>query len=343
MKRHLVAAGFLVLGGCASPQDFIQKGLTDLNSLAGSFTTYEGFKDTIRLNAYYARIAYADMTNTGYSSVISALNKKKGSALYNNVQLGDVCLGYVAETDLKYKDIQKRFNALQKLLGTAETMLCSAPMFAKGATAGICPASAVKDPYQALNAFVNAVNQLAKLTPLSSSVSAGVDILTLIEDVAQFTQLQQQYIKAINFLGSPATQRHIKYAVTRLEGDLKGLDKDLEDNMRTWSACETARLNLAAKSLRWGDGASALVFSSQARDYQQKVDAVQTEYLKYKNTFVSETRKSLEDLGTALAKVPTLMLDPFGNSSALQDIVKAFEAVDDDLTKLAASSSGTKK
>jgi hypothetical protein len=274
---------------------------------------------------------------------------------------------YAIVDDVKYADIQKRLADMKKLLASATELLCSGtlgansnatsgvirvsatttpdvmPTAATGnanlaGTASICPTSKSLTPAQKALALYNSFAAVAQLTPASVYVTATTPIVQTAYDIGVLAQETEDYRLAVAFLANPKTQREFKFAVGRLEKDLVNADDDLESNMRTFTTCQKARLDLADASLNWNDGTARLVFSREAVDRQKELAAVQEQYNNFnKPSFIIDTTKSLGQLEDAFQELPTLGVDP----SALDGIVKDLGTVQTNLTKLNGSSSTT--
>jgi hypothetical protein len=308
-----------VLTGCTSPSDFLQQSNTALSNLSSAFQNYEDFKSQIKMDAYYARVSYADSSRTGYFQ-----------KAYSTQITGDTCLKYAPQSDTKYKDVQARLKAITKILDSAKTTLCTAAAETGQATTGLsCPTNTHQSTASAANAFFSAVKDAVALTAMTTYVPIASSAASAALAVYNFTTEQAAYQAVISYLSNPGTQKQLKFAITQLESDLSGFNDDLDNNMRIWTACQTARLQLAALHLNWNDGSSQVTFSGDATQYQKDLDAAQLKYNSYKS-FASTTTKSLNDLQTIFAKVPTLQADP----SALQPILDAIDSINTNLTSL---------
>lgn len=320
--RCLLLAFVSVVGGCTSPASFIQDESEALAGISTQYASFEQFKASIKSNASYARLAYASMSRDGYQS-------RLGKAQ----QMADVCLKYALVESVQQADIQRRFAALKKLLDSAAQFLCSTRDAKTEKEGGSCPNSNGKSREQKVSEFFATFASVAAMTPaqveagaLNAVAQAGITVYQLGRD-------EYQYQKALAYLADRTTQRKFKYAVDRLESDLLNANDDLGKNMRTWTTCRRARLDLALSNMRWADGSSQLVFSSEAVDFQKDLDLVQGHYNNYMKSFIPDTRKSLDRLEAAFQKLPSVKLDP----SALDGVIKDIGSVKDNIDKLNAA------
>jgi hypothetical protein len=344
MRHQSILLGLtLVLAGCASPNQFIQQTSQSLSNIANAITDFDTFKTQIATNASYARLAYADTMKS-----TSLINRRLPKQI-----VGDVCLGYAISKDIQDADIQTRVKKLKALLASANNILCSgSPVSPANSTSAAaasdatkstdgsapsCPTTKAQTAQTSFMTFLNLFSDVAGLTPAdayttaaSSLVQAGINLYNLAEQ-------QRNYLLTVAFLQESTTQNDFKYAVTRLESDLKDADNDLESNMHTWKKCETARLSIAQSTLAWNDGSSILAFSREAVESKKTFDEVRKQYLAYKKSFISDQTSSLNLLETAFAKLPTLSTDP----ASLDAVVKALGTIQTNVQKLEATSTST--
>ena len=320
--RCLLLALVLIVGGCTSSAAFIQDESQALAGISTQYSSFEQFKASIKSNANYARLAYASMSKDGYQ-----LKLRKPQ------QMADVCLKYSLAESVQQADIQRRFAALKKLLDSAAQFLCSTGAAKTEKDGGSCPNTNGKTTEQKVSEFFTTFAAVAAMTPaqveaaaLNAVAQAGISVYQLGRD-------QYQYRKAVAYLADRTTQKKFKYAVDRLESDLLNADDDLGKNMRTWTTCRRARLDLAVGNMRWSDGSSQLVFSNEAIDFQKDLDLVQGHYNNYMKTFIPDTRKSLDKLEAVFQKLPDVEFD----SGALDSVVKNIGSVKDNIDKLNAA------
>jgi len=320
--RCLLLVFVSIVCGCTSPASFIQDESEALAGISTQYASFEQFKASIKSNANYARLAYASMSKDGYQS-------RLGRAQQN----ADVCLKYSLVESVQQADIKRRFAALKKLLDSAAQLLCSTRGAKTEKEGGACPNDNGKTPEQKASEFFATFAAVAAMTPaqvqaaaLNSVVQAGITAYQLAHD-------QSQYRIALAYLADRTTQKKFKYAVDRLESDLLNADDDLGKNMRTWTTCRRARLDLAVSNMKWSDGSSQLVFSNEAVDFQKDLDLVQGHYNNYMKSFIPDTRKSLDKLEAAFQKLPSAELNP----SVLDDVIKDLGSVKDNIDKLNAA------
>jgi hypothetical protein len=331
MLRSAILLASAVLAGCASPGGLFKDPSASLVGITSSFNTYEDFKKLIKVNATYSQVRYAN--SFSYTPNLKNMSKQSRA-------MSDVCLNYEIADDVKAKDIQNRLKALSDVLDKAKKFLCSAPTV-DSSVADVCPKNSPKSAGQAAIDFFKSLSAAATLTAMATYVPIAGSVADAALAVYNFNKQQQAYSDTIQFLKDPKTQQQFKFAIERLESDLKGSNDDLESNMRTWTTCEQARLGLASNNLRWNDGASQITFSKEATDFIQNLDTVQITYNNYKKSFILTTTKSLDQLEIMFAKLPSVQTDP----SALQDILNAIDKIKANLDALnkanaAASSKG---